>query len=117
MCKQASAPGWKYHDGKHLKTNSEWPQSGPVTPLPSNEAGYIRLPEVQSYVPKRVEPRMNISARPFKPKCLEGRAFVCRQRDMQKRKMQKAKNACREKCRSHRKEIVENENHIERWFL
>ena len=74
MCKQASATGWKYHDGKHLKTNSEWPQSGPVTPLSSNEAGYIRLPEVQSYVPKRVEPRMNISARPFKPKCLEGRA-------------------------------------------
>lgn len=24
---------------KQLKTTSEWPQSGPVIPLPSNEAG------------------------------------------------------------------------------
>lgn len=24
----------------HLKTTSEWPQSGPVTPLQSNEVGF-----------------------------------------------------------------------------
>ena len=28
---------WKYPQGKHLKTTSEWPQSGPVIPLSSNE--------------------------------------------------------------------------------
>lgn len=27
--------GWKHLHGKHLKTTSEWPQSGPVTPLSS----------------------------------------------------------------------------------
>ena len=27
---------------KHLKTTSEWPQSGPVIPLPSNEVVFRR---------------------------------------------------------------------------
>ncbi len=42
--------GWKYLDEKHMKTTSEWPQSGPVIPLSSNEAEC-------SYALKRVEPR------------------------------------------------------------
>lgn len=30
--------GWEHLRGKHLKTTSEWPQSGPVTPLSSERS-------------------------------------------------------------------------------
>lgn len=45
--------GWKHPHRKHLKTTSEWPSSGPVTPLSSNEAGYL----LDEEMPIRVEPR------------------------------------------------------------
>ena len=34
---QREGGGWKVLMWNHLKTNSEWPRSGPVTPLSSNE--------------------------------------------------------------------------------
>ena len=47
--------------GKHLKTTSEWPQSGPVTPLSSNKWFYS-LPEIflnqETDGTNRVEPRV-----------------------------------------------------------
>lgn len=32
---ELAVSGWKHLHGKHLKTTSEWPSSGPVTPLSS----------------------------------------------------------------------------------
>ncbi len=52
---------WKYPQGKHLKTTSEWPQSGPVIPLSSNEvvpaqAGAIRVePRIESSLSARAD--------------------------------------------------------------
>ena len=34
---QREGDSWKSLMRNHLKTTSEWPQSGPVTPLSSNE--------------------------------------------------------------------------------